>query len=158
MALQAGLREGDPAPDFTLGRDGGGTLSLADFKGRKLVLYAYPKDDTPGCTQEAIAFNGLRQEFAAADTQIVGISPDPVKSHDKFKAKHGLDFPLVADETQEALQAYGIWVEKSMYGRTYMGVERTTFLIGRDGKIARIWRKVKVPGHAAEVLGAAQAL
>ena len=152
------LQEGDHAPDFKLTRDGGGTLSLSDFRGRKLVLYAYPKDDTPGCTQEAIAFNGLRTEFAAADTEIVGISPDPVKSHDKFKAKHGLDFALVADETQAALQAYGIWVEKSMYGRTYMGVERTTFLIGRDGRIARIWRKVKVPGHAAEVFAAASAL
>ncbi|PZO04340.1 MAG: peroxiredoxin [Hyphomicrobiales bacterium] len=152
------LQEGDQAPDFSLERDGGGILSLTDFKGRSLVLYAYPKDDTPGCTQEAIAFNGLRTEFAAADTEIVGISPDPVKRHDKFKAKHGLDFALVADEAQAVLQAYGIWVEKSMYGRTYMGVERTTFLIGRDGRIARIWRKVKVPGHAAEVLAAAQAL
>ncbi|KPF67110.1 hypothetical protein IP69_14000 [Bosea sp. AAP35] len=152
------LQDGDQAPEFTLARDGGGTVSLADFKGRKLVLYAYPKDDTPGCTQEAIAFNGLREEFAAADTAIVGISPDPVKSHDKFKAKHGLDFALVADEAQVALQAYGIWVEKSMYGRSYMGVERTTFLIDRDGTIARIWRKVKVPGHAAEVLAAAQAI
>lgn len=150
------LQDGDQAPDFTLERDGGGTVSLADFKGKKLVLYAYPKDDTPGCTQEAIAFNGLRPDFAAADTEILGISPDPVKSHDKFKAKHGLGFALAADETQDALQAYGIWVEKSMYGRSYMGVERTTFLIDRDGRIARIWRKVKVPGHAAEVLAAAQ--
>ncbi|PTM43066.1 peroxiredoxin [Bosea sp. 124] len=158
MALQASLAEGDRAPDFTLGRDGGGTLSLSDFTGRKLVLYAYPKDDTPGCTQEAIAFNGLRKDFAAADTEIVGISPDPVKRHDKFKAKHGLDFALVADEEQNALQDYGIWVEKSMYGRSYMGVERTTFLIDRDGKIARIWRKVKVPGHAEEVLAAAKDL
>jgi peroxiredoxin Q/BCP len=152
------LQDGDQAPDFKLGRDGGGTLSLADFKGRKLVLYAYPKDDTPGCTQEAIAFNGLRKDFAAADTEILGISPDPVKSHDKFKAKHGLDFPLVADEALGALQAYGIWVEKSMYGRSYMGVERTTFLIDRNGRIARIWRKVKVAGHAEEVLAAARAI
>jgi peroxiredoxin Q/BCP len=152
------LQDGDQAPDFELGRDGGGTLSLADFKGRKLVLYAYPKDDTPGCTQEAIAFNGLRKDFAAADTEILGISPDPVKSHDKFKAKHGLDFPLVADEALGALQAYGIWVEKSMYGRSYMGVERTTFLIDRNGRIARIWRKVKVAGHAEEVLAAARAI
>lgn len=151
------LQDGDQAPDFRLARDGGGTVSLADFKGRKLVLYAYPKDDTPGCTQEAIAFNGLRRDFAAADTDIVGISPDPVKKHDKFKSKHGLDFPLVADETQATLQAYGIWVEKSMYGRTYMGVERTTFLIDRDGRIARIWPKVKVAGHAEEVLAATKA-
>jgi len=154
MALQAG----DTAPDFTLPRDGGQTLSLAGLKGRKVVLYAYPKDDTPGCTQEAIAFNGLRKEFAAADTEIVGISPDPVKSHDKFLKKHGLDFALAADETQETLKAYGIWVEKSMYGKTYMGVERTTFLIDRDGRIARIWPKVKVAGHAEEVLAAARAL
>lgn len=152
------LQDGDKAPVFSLARDGGGTVSLDDFKGRKLVLYAYPKDDTPGCTQEAIAFNRLRAEFAAAGTEILGISPDPVKSHDKFKAKHGLEFALAADETQQALQAYGIWVEKSMYGRSYMGVERTTFLIGADGRIARIWRKVKVPGHAEEVLAAAQAL
>lgn len=152
------LQDGDEAPVFSLARDGGGTVSLDDFKGRKLVLYAYPKDDTPGCTQEAIAFNRLRAEFAAAGTEILGISPDPVKSHDKFKAKHGLEFALAADETQQALQAYGIWVEKSMYGRSYMGVERTTFLIGADGRIARIWRKVKVPGHAEEVLAAAQAL
>jgi peroxiredoxin Q/BCP len=152
------LQDGDKAPVFSLARDGGGTVSLDDFKGRKLVLYAYPKDDTPGCTQEAIAFNRLRAAFAAAGTEILGISPDPVKSHDKFKAKHGLEFALAADETQQALQAYGIWVEKSMYGRSYMGVERTTFLIGADGRIARIWRKVKVPGHAEEVLAAAQAL
>jgi len=150
------LQEGDAAPAFTLGRDGGGMVSLADFAGRKLVLYAYPKDDTPGCTQEAIAFNGLRGEFAAAGTEILGISPDPVKSHDKFKAKHKLEFALAADETQDALEAYGIWVEKSMYGRTYMGVERTTFLIDAQGKVARVWRKVKVPGHAAEVLAAAK--
>lgn len=152
------LEQGDKAPEFTLARDGGGTVSLSSLKGRKVVLYAYPKDDTPGCTQEAIAFNGLRTEFAAAGAEIVGISPDPVKSHDKFKKKHGLDFALAADETLTALQAYGIWVEKSMYGRTYMGVERTTFLIDKDGVIARIWPKVKVAGHAQEVLAAAQAL
>lgn len=152
------LQEGQPAPEFTLPRDGGGTLSLAGAKGRKIVLYIYPKDNTPGCTQEAIAFNGLRQAFAEAGCDIIGVSPDPVKSHDKFKAKHGLDFALVADETQTMLQDYGVWVEKSMYGRTYMGAERTTFLIDASGKIARIWRKVKVPGHAEEVLAAARAL
>jgi peroxiredoxin Q/BCP len=152
------LAQGDQAPDFTLPRDGGGSISLSSLKGRKVVLYAYPKDDTPGCTQEAIAFNGLRKAFAEAGTEILGISPDAVKSHDKFKKKHGLDFALAADETQDALQAYGIWVEKSMYGRTYMGVERTTFLIDKDGRIARIWPKVKVAGHAEEVLAAAQAL
>lgn len=152
------LTTGIPAPDFTLPRDGGGTLTLSSFKGQKVVLYAYPKDDTPGCTQEAIAFNGLRKEFAAANTVILGVSPDPANRHDKFKKKHALDFPLVADETQSMLQAYGIWVEKSMYGRTYMGVERTTFLIDAKGEIARIWRKVKVAGHAEEVLEAARAL
>jgi peroxiredoxin Q/BCP len=152
------LKEGDPAPDFTLPRDGGGTLSLSQLRGSKVVLYAYPKDDTPGCTQEAIAFNGLRRDFAAANTDIIGVSPDPAKRHDKFKQKYGLDFPLVADETQAMLQAYGIWVEKSMYGRRYMGVERTTFLIDPDGKIARIWPKVKVAGHAEEVLAAARDL
>ncbi len=152
------LKEGDQAPDFTLARDGGATLSLAALKGRAVVLYAYPKDDTPGCTKEAIAFNGLRSEFDKAGAEIIGISPDPVKSHDKFKAKHGLDFALVADESQDVLQAYGIWVEKSMYGRSYMGVERTTFLIDREGRIARIWPKVKVPGHAEEVLAAVREL
>jgi peroxiredoxin Q/BCP len=152
------LTQGDAAPDFTLASDGGGTVSLSQFKGRKLVLYAYPKDDTPGCTQEAMAFNALRKDFATANTAILGVSPDPVKSHDKFKKKHGLDFPLAADETQGMLAAYGIWVEKSMYGRQYMGVERSTFLIDTDGKIARIWRKVKVAGHAEEVLEAARAL
>ncbi|AMJ63537.1 peroxiredoxin [Bosea sp. PAMC 26642] len=152
------LKEGDDAPDFTLDSDGGGTASLSAFKGRKLVLYAYPKDDTPGCTQEAIAFNGLRKAFAEVNTEILGISPDPVKSHDKFKKKHGLEFPLAADETQAILSAYCIWVEKSMYGRTYMGVERTTFLIDVNGRIARIWPKVKVAGHAEDVLAAAQAL
>ncbi|SEF84600.1 peroxiredoxin [Bosea lathyri] len=152
------LNQGDPAPDFTLPRDGGGTLSLSQLRGRKVVLYAYPKDDTPGCTQEAIAFNGLRGDFAAANTDIIGVSPDPAKRHDKFKQKYGLDFPLVADETLAMLQAYGIWVEKSMYGRRYMGVERSTFLIDPDGRIARIWPKVKVAGHAEEVLAAARDL
>lgn len=152
------LQPGDKVPDFKLARDGGGTLSLADLAGRKIVLYAYPKDDTSGCTKEAIAFNRLRHEFAAANTEIVGISPDPVKSHDKFKAKHGLEFALIADETKELLEAFGLWVEKSMYGRTYMGVERSTVLIDAEGKVARIWRKVKVDGHAEDVLAGAQSL
>jgi peroxiredoxin Q/BCP len=152
------LQEGDKVPDFTLARDGGGTLSLSAFKGRKIVLYAYPKDDTSSCTKEAIAFNGLRQAFTAAGAEIVGLSPDPVKSHDKFKTKYGLDFPLVADETRALIEAYGLWVEKSLYGRKYMGVERATILIDQQGVIARIWRKVKVAGHAEEVLAAVQAM
>ena len=149
---------GDPAPSFDLPTDGGGKLSLASFAGRKLVLYFYPKDDTSGCTREAIDFNGLRKDFEAAGTTIVGVSPDSPASHDKFKKKHGLDFALVSDAGKAMLEAYGVWTEKSMYGRKYMGVERTTFLIGADGRIAKVWNKVKVPGHAEEVLAAARAL
>ena len=122
------------------------------------MLYFYPKDDTSGCTLEAQNFQSLKGHFAAADTEIVGISPDAMKSHDKFRSKYGLDFALASDEEKTMLQTYGVWVEKSMYGRKYMGVERTTMLIDRDGKIARIWEKVKVPGHAEEVLAAAKAL
>jgi peroxiredoxin Q/BCP len=150
--------EGDAAPAFLLPVDGGGEKSLADFAGRKLVLYFYPKDDTSGCTKEAIAFNGLRQDFAAAGAAILGVSADSVASHDKFKAKYDLAFPLASDEKKGMLEAYGVWVEKSMYGRAYMGIERTTMLIDAQGKIARIWSKVKVPGHAEEVLAAAQKL
>ena len=150
------LHAGDSAPDFKLPRDGEGFLSLADFKGKKLVLYFYPKDDTSGCTAEAIAFNGLARDFASAGTAIVGASPDSVKKHDRFRQKYELSFPLLADESKQMLEAYGVWVEKSMYGRKYMGVERSTFLIGADGRVARVWRKVKVPGHAEEVLAAAR--
>jgi peroxiredoxin Q/BCP len=152
------LNEGSAAPDFTLPLAGGGTLTLSALKGRKVVLYAYPKDDTSGCTNEALDFTRLRKAFAAADTVIVGVSPDSVARHDRFKAKYALDIDLVADEEHAVLEAYGSWVEKSMYGRSYMGVDRSTFLIDRDGKIARIWRKVKVKGHAEEVLLAAEAL
>lgn len=152
------LQEGDTAPDFTLPRDGGGEVSLASLRGRKVVLYAYPKDNTPACTEEAIAFNRLRKEFADWGTELVGVSPDSARRHDNFKRKHGLDVPLLADEAQVLASAYGIWVEKSMYGRKYMGIERSTFLIDADGRLARIWRKVKVKGHAEEVLAAAQAL
>jgi len=152
------LQPGDAAPDFTLPRDGGGVVSLADFKGKALVLYFYPKDDTSGCTAEAIDFNKLAGDFASSNAAVVGVSPDPVKAHDKFRDKYELAFPLLADETKKVLEAYGVWVEKSMYGRKYMGVERSTFLIAADGRIARIWRKVKVPGHAQEVLAAAKAL
>jgi peroxiredoxin Q/BCP len=155
---EAGLKEGELAPEFDLPGAGGEKLSLAAFKGKKVALYFYPKDDTSGCTKEAIDFNSLRDKFAKAKTVVVGMSPDPVKSHDKFRAKYELSLPLASDEKKDALGAYGVWVEKSMYGRKYMGVERTTVLIGPDGRIARIWRKVKVPGHAEEVLAAAKAL
>lgn len=152
------LAAGDPAPDFSLPAPGGGTLSLADFAGRKLVIYFYPKAGTEGCTREAHDFNQLRREFEASGTAVLGVSPDPEKALGRFAAKHEIGFPLAADETHELIGAYGIWVEKSMYGRRFMGVERTTVLIGADGRIARIWPKVKVPGHAEEVLAAARAL
>lgn len=154
----ASLTAGDPAPDFTLPRDGGAKISLSDFKGRKLVLYFYPKADTPGCTREAQAFSALEADFAAAGAAILGVSADPVKKLDAFKAKHGLPIPLASDETHRMLEAYGVWGEKSMYGKTYMGVTRATFLIGPDGRLARIWPKVKVEGHAKDVLAAAKAL
>lgn len=149
---------GSAAPDFHLPADGGKAVSLKDFSGRKLVLYFYPKDDTSGCTAEAIAFNGLKTSFAEAGADIVGVSADSVASHEKFKKKYNLDFPLASDETKAMLEAYGVWAEKSMYGRKYMGIERTTVLIDGKGKIARVWSKVKVPGHAEEVLAAAKAL
>jgi peroxiredoxin Q/BCP len=152
------LETGHKAPDFSLPGDGDSHINLKDFRGRKLVLYFYPKDDTSGCTREAQEFSALRSAFADAETDVVGISADSVKSHDKFKAKYELNIPLASDEQHEALEAYGVWGEKSMYGRKYMGVERTTFLIGRNGKIAQIWRKVKVPGHAEAVLAAARKL
>jgi peroxiredoxin Q/BCP len=155
---KAKLEVGDKAPAFELPRDGEGVISLKSLKGRKLVLYFYPKDDTSGCTREAIDFNALKKDFAKAGAEIIGVSPDPVKSHDKFKAKHGLDIALIADEDKTMLEAYGVWTEKSMYGRKYMGVERTTFLIDGAGKIARVWNKVKVPGHADEVLEAVKSL
>lgn len=152
------LKIGEKAPDFLLPADGGREIALKSYAGQKLVLYFYPKDDTSGCTQEAIDFNGLRKAFEKAGTAILGVSPDPVKKHDKFKAKYELEFPLLSDEQKDMLEAYGVWVEKSMYGRKYMGVERTTVLIAADGTIAQVWPKVKVPGHAAEVLAAAQKL
>jgi thioredoxin-dependent peroxiredoxin len=156
--MTAQLEAGDKAPDFNLPGDAGEALSLRKAKGGKLVLYFYPKDDTEACTAEAIAFNGLRAQFAKAGTQIFGISPDSIKSHEKFKRKHGLELTLAADEGRAALEAYGVWKEKSLYGRKYMGVERTTILIDGKGAIARIWRKVRVRGHAEEVLEAARAL
>jgi len=152
------LTEGAPAPDFDLETDGGGRVRLSELRGRNVVLYFYPKDDTPGCTTEAIAFTGLADAFAAADTVVIGVSKDSAKSHDKFKAKHALNVVLASDPDGGVVEAYGAWVEKSMYGRKYMGVDRSTFLIDGEGRIKNIWRKVKVPGHADAVLKAAKAL
>ena len=152
------LAVGSKAPAFKLPRDGGGIVSLADFKGRKLVVYFYPKADTPGCTREAIDFSRLRADFGKAGADILGVSADSVQAQDKFSKKHHLAIALLSDETHNMLEAYGVWGEKSMYGRTFMGITRATFLIGADGRIARIWPKVKVDGHAAEVLAAAKAL
>ena len=148
---------GTAAPDFALSGDTG-PITRADFVGKKLVLYFYPKDDTPGCTTEGKDFSALLPDFAAADTHVVGVSRDPAKSKAKFRAKHGLTIGLGADDYGAVTNAYGVWVEKAMYGKTYMGVERTTFLIGRDGTITCVWNKVKVAGHAAQVLTAARHL
>ena len=152
------LAVGAKAPAFRLPRDGGGEVALADFKGRNLVLYFYPRADTPGCTREAIDFSRLRAQFHKAGTDILGVSADPVPAQDKFKKKHDLTVALGSDETHKMLEAYGAWGEKSMYGRTFMGILRITYLLGPDGRIARIWPKVKVTGHAEEVLAAAKAL
>jgi len=156
--MSAKLAVGGKAPDFKLPRDGGGEVSLADFKRRKLVLYFYPKADTFGCTAEAKDLTRLAPAFARAGTAILGVSADPVARQDKFKAKHDLTIALGSDETREMLRAYGVWAKKSMYGRSYMGILRNTYLIGPDGRIAQIWEKVKVRGHADEVLAAAKAL
>ena len=152
------IEEGQQAPEFHLPRDGGESFGLAEAQGRNVVLYFYPKDDTSGCTLEAVDFTALVGDFAAANTTVVGVSKDSVKSHEKFRAKHGLEVVLLSDETGEVCERYGVWVEKSMYGRKYMGIERATFLIDTSGRIRRIWRKVKVQGHAAAVLEAARAL
>jgi thioredoxin-dependent peroxiredoxin len=152
------LAVGSKAPPFKLPRDGGGSVSLADFKGRKLVLYFYPRADTPGCTREAIDFSRLRPQFHKAGTDILGVSADPIKAQDAFKKKHDLTVSLSSDETHKMLDAYGVWGEKSMYGKTFMGILRVTFLLGPDGRIVRIWPKVKVDGHAEEVLAAATAV
>jgi peroxiredoxin Q/BCP len=151
------LDVGDVAPDFTLPTDGGGEMTLSSMRGKKVVLYFYPKDDTSGCTKEACDFREKISEFEKAGAVVLGMSPDGVKKHDKFKAKYDLPFSLIADEEKTALEAFGVWVEKSMYGRKYMGVERTTFLIDADGSIQSVWRKVKVPGHVDAVLDAVQA-
>lgn len=152
------IETGAAAPAFELPGDGGQTVSLAAEKGKIVVLFFYPKDDTSGCTAEAIAFSALKTEFDRLGAVLIGMSPDSVKKHDKFKTKHELTVRLASDEAKEVLQRYGVWVEKSMYGRKYMGVERTTLLIGKDGRIVRIWPKVKVPGHAEEVLEAVREL
>jgi thioredoxin-dependent peroxiredoxin len=152
------LKVGDKAPDFTLPTDGGGKISSNELKGKKLVLYFYPKDDTPGCTTEACAFRDSLPDFSKVKAVIVGVSKDSVASHDRFKTKLKLPFPLASDEAGTACEAYGTWVEKSMYGKTYMGIERSTFLIDEAGVIRAIWRKMKADGHAEEVLAAAEAL
>ena len=149
---------GAKAPDFSIETDTEGRVSLASYAGAPLVLYFYPKDDTSGCTKEAIAFTGLAGEFGKLGVRILGVSPDSVAAHEKFRKKHDLGIALGADEDKSMLEAYGVWAEKSMYGRKYMGVERTTFLIDGSGRIARVWNKVKVPGHAEEVLEAARGL
>lgn len=157
-APAAGPGAGDAAPAFSLPASGGRTVSSQNFAGKPYVLYFYPKADTPGCTKEACDFNEALSQFRGKGLDIVGVSPDPMKPIEKFAQKYGLDFPLASDEAHALAEAYGVWVEKSMYGRTYMGMERSTFLVGPDGRIARAWRKVSVPGHAAEVLAAAKAL
>ncbi len=149
---------GQTAPDFTLPRDGGGDVTLSEMRPKKVVVYFYPKDDTPGCTKEAIGFTEMGKDFAAADTVVIGISKDTVAKHDKFVAKHDLGVILASDAESDVCERYGVWVEKSMYGKKYMGIERATFLIGEDGKVAEEWRKVKVPGHVEAVLEAAKAL
>ena len=152
------LSVGDKAPDFKMATDGGGEVSLANLRGQPVVLYFYPKDDTPGCTAEACGFRDVMPNFSGADVAIVGVSKDTVAKHEKFKAKHDLNFTLGSDADGSVCEAYGTWVEKSMYGRTYMGIERATFLIDNQGVLRRIWRKVKVKGHVEAVLEAVKAL
>ena len=156
--LATQLAPGDKAPSFELLSDDGGKVSLADFKGRKLVIYFYPRADTPGCTKESIDFSKHKAAFSRANTSVLGVSADPVKAQAKFRDKHDLKIPLGSDETTKMLKAYGAWGEKSLYGRKFLGVIRSTVLIGEDGKIAQIWPKVKVEGHAEEVLAAAKTL
>ncbi len=158
VTSSSALSEGEKAPAFTMPANGGATVSLAKLKGKNVVLYFYPKDDTPGCTLEGKDFSALKKQFEAANTEVIGVSKDSVASHDKFCGKYGYTITLASDEEGSVCEEYGVWVEKSMYGKKYMGIERSTFLIDASGKIARIWRKVKVEGHADEVLKAAQAL
>jgi thioredoxin-dependent peroxiredoxin len=152
------LQDGDKAPDFALPTERGETIELSRLKGKAVVVYFYPKDDTSGCTAEAKDFSELAPKFKKAGIEVVGVSPDSVESHQKFRTKHGLSVQLAADTEKTVAMAYGVWAEKSMYGRKYMGVERSTFLIDKQGRIARVWRKVKVTGHAEEVLTVAQGL
>ena len=152
------ITQGETAPDFTLPRDGGGSVTLSALRPGKVVLYFYPKDDTPGCTLEAQDFTARAADFAAAGATVIGISKDSIKAHDKFCKKHGLGITLVSDADSHTCEDYGVWLEKSMYGKTYMGIERTTVLIDGTGKLARVWNKVSVKGHADEVLAAARAL
>ncbi len=156
--MAAKLVEGAKAPAFKLPTEDGGTVTLSDFKGKNLVLFFYPKANTSGCTKEAIAFSALRPAFAKANTALIGVSADSVKAQDSFKKKHDLKVPLASDEAHEMLESYGVWGEKSMYGRKFQGISRTSVLIGPDGRVIRIWPKVKVDGHAEEVLAAARAL
>jgi peroxiredoxin Q/BCP len=152
------LAEGQKAPAFRLPRDGGNVVTLSEYAGQKLVLFFYPRADTPGCTREAIDFTRLKDDFTAADTSVLGISADPLKAQEKFRDKHSLGIPLISDEQHEMLEAYGAWGEKSMYGKRFLGILRTTVLIGTDGKVAKIWRNVRVDGHADQVLAAARSL
>ncbi len=152
------LQVGDKAPGFTLPSDGSNECDLSSYKGNPVILYFYPKDDTPGCTKEACGFRDVKPDFSKCKAEIIGVSKDSVKKHDKFKAKHELNFSLVADEEGELCEKYGVWVEKNMYGRKYMGIERATFLIDEKGVIREIWRKVRVKGHVDAVLAAVQTL
>lgn len=152
------LDVGDKAPEFSLPTDGGGTASLKALKGKKVVLYFYPKDDTPGCTTEACAFRDALPDFSKTGAEIIGVSKDSVARHDKFKAKHDLPFPLIADEDGTLCEAYGVWQEKKNYGKTYMGIVRSTFLIDENGKIAAVWRNLRVKGHVDKVLDEARKL
>jgi peroxiredoxin Q/BCP len=151
------LVEGAKAPAFRLPRDGGSTISLADYFGKKLVLFFYPRADTPGCTKEAVDFTRLKGAFAESQTEVLGISADPLRAQEAFRDKHKLSVPLISDEQHEMLEAYGVWGEKSLYGRTFLGIIRTTVLIGRDGRIIKVWRNVRVDGHADAVLEEARA-
>lgn len=155
---KSGLTEGQKAPTFRLPRDGGEVVTLADYAGQKLVLFFYPRADTPGCTREAIDFTRLAGAFAAAGTAVLGISADPLKAQEKFRDKHNLGVPLISDEWHQMLEAYGAWGEKSMYGKSFLGILRTTVLVGADGKVAKIWRNVRVDGHADAVLEVARSL